>query len=289
MSKFDEAVLSSRKYIKYLAIDNPIVDESVAIEWIREYKNNPTVELKEKIFKQYLRFLVKRAKYFTSTYQSSVYSFTDIFQEGYIGFEIALDHFDPDKEFSFLSYAGFWIDRYMRHYVTLNYFDYHLPTHLAFKLRQIVAHRALKETLGEIVTVNDIMTNFKLSKNQSELLLELSNHTTMHLDECVPEFEGDEIDFKNIVLRTDGDYSELLAKIDRHDKLLKLIDSIITKERENDMVKMKFGFKPYDAEYTMAEIGRKYGLSRERVRQIVNACTDKLKKELIDYKEDYDY
>lgn len=265
-----------------------IVDESIAKEWIREYQKTHDAELEQKILDQYFKFILKRAKDYSRSFNSSIYDFSDLFLEGYCGFKRALDLYDPDSGNTFLTYADHWIKMYISKFTNINYFAYRVPHYIGNALKQAIGLKLDSDVSNDPFTPEIIMEKLNLSEEIATILYKLAGNNTTYLDECIGD-PDDEICVIDLIMNEDPDYAMMAAKSDRHDRINDLINKTLINERERDIIRMRFGFHPYVKPYTLDEIGEKYGISRERVRQLELRSLNRLKNKLYNIKDYYNY
>lgn len=264
------------------------VDESIAKEWIREYQKTHDVELEQKILDQYFRFILKRAKDYSRSFNSSSYDFSDLFLEGYCGFKRALDLYDPDSGNTFLTYADHWITMFISQFTNINYFPYRVPHYVGHALKQAIGLKLDSDVSGDPFTPEILMEKLKLSKEIATIVYKLASNNTTYLDEYIGDQE-DEFCIIDLLINEDPDYAMMAAKSDRLDRLNDLIDKALINEKERDIIRMRYGFHPYVKPYKLHEIGEKYGISRERVRQLESRALKRLRGKLYSKKDFYNY
>ena len=207
-------------YIYGLKLEN----EDIVNEWIRQYKSGDhDPELKEKIFAQYAKYVMRMANHYATSLKTPVYNVTDVFNEGYIGFERALETFDPDAGFKFLTYAGHWICRYMHRFTTMHGWECYLPVGLAAQLKRAIAIRYKSINQGIEFTPKVLEDELKITNNVAETLYKLSISKPKSLNTTVPELEN-EAEIVDIVTYDDQESVEdLVAKEDRLEKVILFI------------------------------------------------------------------
>lgn len=265
-----------------------LVDESIAQEWIREYQKTHDTELEQKILDQYFKFILKRAKDYSRSFNSPNYDFSDLFLEGYCGFKRALDLYDPDSGNTFLTYADHWITMFISKFTNINYFAYRVPHYIGHALKQAIGLKLDSDVSGDPFTPEIIMEKLNLSKEIATIVYKLSSNNTTYLDEYIGD-QDDEFCVIDLIINEDPDYAMMAAKSDRLDRLNNLIDKTLINEKERDIIRMRYGFHPYVKPHTLKEIGEKYGISRERVRQLELRSIKRLRPKLYSKKDYYNY
>ena len=264
------------------------VDEDTVDEWIRQYKSgDKDPKLKEKIFGQYARYVMRMANQYSTSLKTPVYNITDVFNEGYLGFERALDTFDPDAGFKFLTYASHWISRYMHRFTTMHAWECYLPAGLAANLKRALAIRFKCDSNGKQYTPKVLEDELGVSNRVAKTLYKLSMDKSKSLNITLPDLDND-AEIIDILTYDDQESVEnKITKDDRFEKLMQLIDKTLKRDRDKNIILMRYGFPPYRRPHTLQEIGDKIGVSRERVRQIEKRSLNKMKYVLETNKEDY--
>lgn len=280
--------LDSEQVIHNYIYELENVDDDTVDKWIRQYKSGDTdPKLKEKIFGKYARYVMRMANHYTSSLKTPVYNVTDVFNEGYIGFERALETFDPDAGFKFITYASHWICRYMHRFTTMHGWECYLPAGLAAHLKRAIAIRFKCNNQGIEYTPKVLESELKITNNVAETLYKLSMSKPKSLNTSVPELDN-EAEIVDIVTYDDQESVEdLVSKKDRLEKVIQLISETVKKDRNKNIILMRYGLPPYNRPHTLQEVGDKLGISRERVRQLEKKTLKKMRERIERNKEDY--
>lgn len=230
-----------------------------------------------------LRLVVKCAQ----QYQGKGIDFLDLIQEGNVGLIKAINKFDVTLGFQFSTYALYWIRQSIMRALSETARIIRIPVHATEKIdkyKRIESELELKlkrkPTINEIAEVmNETPQNILLFQKNCVELLSLNTPISEDSEE-IGEF---------VCYDEDESFEEAFEDKEKLLKLKKLIDNAKLTERELDVLKLRFGFGDNKPK-TLEEIGKKYNLTRERIRQIEIDLLCKLRKakgveELSEYME----
>ncbi|MCK9191708.1 MAG: RNA polymerase sigma factor RpoD/SigA [Sphaerochaetaceae bacterium] len=224
---------------------------------------------RDKMIESNLRFVVKIAK----NYQNQGLPLSDIINEGNIGLMTAIDKFDVDKGYHFISYAVWWIRQSIVKAINEKSRAVRLPLNRTNELLQIQkAEKALMHANGEEPTVEEIAQETNLDPKNVETLKSISRDL-VSLD--APVFTdnaqssiGDYVESDNAT--PDEVVMNTLLVEDINEALNALTD------KEKDILERRFGLNG-KARMSLKEIGELYNLTKERIRQIEKKSLVKLR------------
>jgi RNA polymerase primary sigma factor len=227
-------------------------------------------EAKEELIRANLRFVVAVAK----RYRTKDIPLLDLINEGNIGLLKAVEHFDVDRGYHFISYAAWWVRQAILKALSEKSRMIRLPWNRANELVHI--ERKRREQLAESTRAADlgrIAEELGMSEDHVQNLISLSQ-TPLSLDSPV---QGDE-DFSplgdQISDTAEQGPEEAAVNQSLSDHIRDLLETLTPKEAA--ILALRYGLNG-EKRLSLREIGRQYRLSRERVRQIEKKALTKLR------------
>ncbi|MCR4680296.1 MAG: sigma-70 family RNA polymerase sigma factor [Bacteroidales bacterium] len=262
---------SLRAYVLNLSRYRLYSNEEI-VELFRRYKNGDR-NAYDLIVKSQQKLVVGIAY----LYRKDGVLFEDLIQEGNLGLLKAIEHFDDSQNFSFYNYAKYWIRQAIAYSMTYLPFLIRLPINQQISYRKIQQFKEKFEQLtGFSPSVNDVELDESLDGEKLSFLFQLPDNLKDIV--CIEELDDYESDLpctpeKELI------YQSLQIEVERSLSTLKL--------REVDVIRCYFGLRGC-VSMTLDEIGKKYDLTRERVRQIKDRAIRKLyhtsrSRNLMDY------
>lgn len=268
----DESLLISsldttRLYLKEIG-SVPLLSATEEAE-VAKRANEGDEKAREKLIVANLRLVVSIAK----KYHDSGLSINDLIQEGNIGLLKAVKKFDYTKGFKFSTYATWWIKQSISRGIADHARTIRLPNHMIETINKINrVSRQLTQELGRDPSPEEIAKELKMPLAKvTDALRE--KQEIVSLDKTI----GDEEDsrFGDLIPDTaaPSPYDEAVRSLTRRD----ILDQLATlSPREARVLILRFGFAD-GHDYTLEEVGKALGVTRERIRQIEKIALRKLR------------
>jgi RNA polymerase primary sigma factor len=200
----------------------------------------------------------------------------DVISEGNVGLMTAIDRFDPEKGAKLSTYASWWIRQAIKRALSNQAKTIRLPVHLGDKILKM-RHVALQmsEELGREPTDDELAEEIGIA---SEKISQLKTVWTRPASLDAPMLDDESAAFGDSVADEEAETPfELLRDKDLQSEVGGLLEEL--DDREKKVISQRFGFEGGKRK-TLQEIGRRLGISRERIRQLENIALTKLRRAL---------
>lgn len=248
--------------------ETPLIDAKEEVRLAKQIKQGSQKAL-EGLTKANLRFVVSVAK----QYQNQGLSLADLINEGNIGLIKAAKRFDETRGFKFISYAVWWIRQAILQALAEQSRIVRLPLNRVGTLHKIgKASSSLEQGLGRIPSPNEIAKKLDLSEMEVSDTLKISNsHLSLDAPFSISE-DNSLIDILEDEFQPAPD--EELLDLSLKMEIEKALDTLTAREAE--VISLYFGLN-HEKALTLEEIGARFFLTRERVRQIKEKAIRRLR------------
>ena len=233
--------------------------------------SNKGMQLRNRFIKSNLRLVASMAKRFVGR----GVPFLDLIQEGNLGLIKAVERFDHSKGYRFSTYACWWINQAMTRGIFNQTRTVKMPAYLlekAGKVRHV--KRVLTKENEREPYAEEIAEKAHMSVDNVRRILEAGGNRVVRLD--TPVWAGENTTYLDFIEDSGSTgVDSLIAEISIPDNINSALLKLNLRERE--VVKMRFGIG-YETAYTLDEIGKKFHLTRERIRQIEKKALDRMKR-----------
>ncbi|MBQ4414053.1 MAG: RNA polymerase sigma factor RpoD/SigA [Prevotella sp.] len=254
------------KYLQEISKETMISAEE-EVELAQRIKKGDTKAL-ERLTKANLRFVVSVAK----QYQNQGLSLPDLINEGNLGLLKAAERFDETRGFKFISYAVWWIRQSIRQAISEQSRIVRLPLNQVGSVNKINREINRFEQLNERrPSVDEIAEKVDLPQEKIDEAMAINGH---QISVDAPFVEGEDNSLLDVMANSDAPLADnQLVEESLKSEIQNALSAL--NERERNVVEASYGIN--QPELTLEEIGTKFGLTRERVRQIKEKAIRKLR------------
>ncbi len=262
---------SVQSYLKEIAAEVLLSSEE-EIELAKKIEKGDQ-EAKKRMIRANLRLVVSIAKKYIG--RSPKLSFLDLIQEGNLGLFRAVEKFDWRRGYKFSTYATWWIRQSINRALADQSRTVRIPVHMVEKIsKYIKVRKELFQSLGREPSAEEIAAEMETEVDKVRHIIKIYQ-TATSLEAPI----GDDDDSSTLADFIE-DEKAVSPSISAARKLLKeRLENILVdlEEREKDILSMRFGLED-GVTHTLEEVGQKFNVTRERIRQIQAKALEKIRK-----------
>lgn len=265
--KHGESIDPIKMYLKEIG-QTPLLTFDEEIKLAKAYEKGD-LKAKEKLIKANLRLVVSVAK----KYLGRHLSFLDLIQEGNKGLIRGVEKYDWRRGYKFSTYATWWIRQAITRAIADQSRTIRVPVHMVDRINRFYkTQRKLAQELGRDPTTKEIAKKLKMSVEEVENLMQISQHPTSL---STPVGDDKETSLEQFI--SDNNQPTLYDTVSREllkDALQEVLETLSPRERK--VLEMRFGLKDGRVR-TLEEVGKEFRVTRERIRQIEAKAIRKLR------------
>ena len=229
-------------------------------------------EARQRLIQANLRLVVSIAKHYVN--RSSNMSILDLVQEGNIGLSRAVDKFDYRKGFKFSTYATWWIRQAIARALADQSRTIRIPVHMVETISKYTQiKRRLSQELGRDPLAEEVAIEMGTSVEKVRHIQEISQEV---LSLELPVGEDDDNSTLSEFIKDEKSLTpdQVTSHTLLREKILEIMNDLTPRERE--IITLRFGLSD-GVTHTLEEVGKKFGVTRERIRQIEAKALERMK------------
>ncbi|GAA4721614.1 hypothetical protein GCM10023228_30300 [Brevibacillus fulvus] len=257
----------------------PMLDKNEEMDCLIRYQQNGDLEAREQLVRAYLRYVVSAAL----RHLKKGMPFLDLIQEGTIGLFTAIDKFDVNRGVRLYHYSHWWISQSIARAISDKGTLIRIPVHMHEQIRQYQKKvfqlaNCLKRypDRAEIAQLLELPVE-KIESIEYALMLKMESiDEELLIEGGFPGLDEECLSYAEIVDDGEASLEDIIEKGDLRDQMLAALENL--NPRAQEIIAMRYGLYN-DETYTLEEVGKMFGLTRERIRQIEATTIDRLRKQ----------
>ena len=276
-NEFDPALSRYMTMVQKL----PKLTREDELELCKQWQNHADTKARDKLVRCHLRYVVAIAL----KYRRYGLPLSELIAEGNFGIVHALSKFEPDRGNRFVTYAAYWIRAYILNYIIRSWSlvgvgSGALRSKMFFKLRREKVR--ISNLVGEGEQADEMLAErFNVSREQIVAMVRRLEARDVSLDAKV--FDDAVTSLVDTLASTDMDQEEIYANSQDNHRVSDVVNTalLVLDKRERYIVEHRL-MADSEEEVSLAEIGRRLGVSRERARQLEARAKRKLKQKIFE-------
>ncbi len=257
----------------------PMLDKDEELDCLLRYQRDGDLNARDRLVQAYLRYVVNTAL----RHLKKGMPFMDLIQEGTIGLFTAIDKFDVNRGVRLYHYSHWWISQAITRAISDKGCLIRIPVHMHEQIRQYqrqvlqLAHALNRyPERSEIAQWLDMPLE-KVETIEYALMIKLESFDEQPVgDLWEVEHEEEKLSYAEIVDDGETSLEEWIEKVDLRAQMMEALGRL--NPRSQEIIAMRYGLYD-DHVYTLEELGKMFGLTRERIRQIEATTIDRLRKQ----------
>jgi len=257
----------------------PMMDKEEELECLNRYQQQGDLQARERLVRAYLRYVVNTAL----RHLKKGMPFMDLIQEGTIGLFTAIEKFDVNRGVRLYHYSHWWISQSITRAISDKGRLIRIPVHMHEQIRHFQKQvLQLAHTLNRYPERHEIASYLDIPLEKVDTI-EYARMMKMESFDEQPdgmlweeEQEDENLSYADIVQDDEVSLEEWIEKVDLRTQVFAALGSL--NPRSQEIIAMRYGL--YDDQvYTLEEVGKMFGLTRERIRQIEATTIERLRKQ----------